>query len=288
MLELGLGGKLLFAVSIIIGMLSSALLWEPIPMSSEEVQKRYGPWAMVIGGDDVAVGWVKELKNLGLSVILVTDKNRIESSSITGIPGVASYSIDFLADNSVFFINQTLTRDIGLVILNPLPSKASPFLQSDLLAHNNIIDSNIRNTVTATSIFLSHFVETGRTSGIIFITSVTSLQGISGKVTYAASKSFLNSFSLGLHNEYSSTTNVDILSCLSGDLKADWKVPVAQAAQQCLHALPLGISSLTVGWFSRMLSSASPYFLISAFSESGDGDAQPRQGHGTDINRGLF
>ena len=273
-----MGGKLLFLISILLGMLSSVLLWVPNPMSPGEVQERYGPWSVVIGGGEIGLAWVKELHSQGLDVILVTDQREfIDETMLSDINnnnndddgGVVVHSpIDYSVDNIVFFSNLTLNYDIGLVIVTSQTTESSAFIQSNLEIHHDLVNSNIKNSIDATYAMLSRFNESSRVSGIIFDGSVAALQGIQNKVIYAATKSFMVSFSLGLYEEFSSNLNIDILSCLSGDIISDWRVPTSDSTHQCLHALPLGMPSLAVGWFNRVLSLAIPYFPISVFGDS--------------------
>ena len=105
-------------------------------------------------------------------------------------------------------------RDVGLLIYNACYSKIGPFLETDIASKQATLDVNCRGPMVLASLLAPRLVARGH-GGIIFMSSMSGLQGTALISTYAASKAFDNVFGEALWSELR-PHGVDVLVCVAG------------------------------------------------------------------------
>jgi hypothetical protein len=97
---------------------------------------------------------------------------------------------------------------------------SGPFLDSEMKNYEEMLDVNIYSLMNLSYLFLKDMIKKKR-GGIINISSLASYQPMPYFSVYAASKSFVTSFTLALHEEYRDQ-GINILGVCPGYTKTNF------------------------------------------------------------------
>ncbi|MFI5855237.1 SDR family NAD(P)-dependent oxidoreductase [Streptomyces parvulus] len=151
-------------------------------------------------------------------------------------------------------------RPLDVAVLNAGVGQGGAFVDNDLADELEVVDLNVRSTVHLAKLVLRDMA--ARDEGRVLVTSsVASTMPGSYQAVYNASKSFLQSFTQALRNEFEDT-GITLTSLMPGPTETDFfhragmdDTPVgrqdkddpAQVARQGLDALFAGKDKLTAG-----------------------------------------
>ena len=186
--------------------------------------ERYGPWALVTGsGNGLGAEFARQLAARGLNLILVDidgvglERVAAELRDAHGVEA-ATLTLDLSRADLLPQIDQvTADKDLGLIVNNAGISSLGLFRDKSLDDHLQVVDVNIRAPLMLSHHFLPHFVERGR-GGLLFVSSLSALQGTAYVANYAATKAWNLLFAEGLWEELRET-GVDVLGYLVGSTR---------------------------------------------------------------------
>jgi short-subunit dehydrogenase len=170
--------------------------------------KRYGPWAVVIGGSEaMGASFADKLAKARLNLVIVARKEgplyevaaRIRSEH--GVE-VHALSLDLASDDMLERIQkETDDIDVGLVVYNAGAAHVTGgFLDQPLEDALRIVRVNSIGHLLLSHHFGKKMLARGR-GGIILIGSMACVAGAAGVITYSAAKAFAQIFAEGLWAE---------------------------------------------------------------------------------------
>jgi short-subunit dehydrogenase len=118
------------------------------------------------------------------------------------------------AAQRVYRVISDFGRVPDAIALNAGIGRAGRFVDGDLQADLDIIDVNVRSTVTLAKLVLRDMAERGA-GRALFTSSVVATMPGSYQTMYNASKSFIQSFAEGLHDEFRGT-GVSVTALMPG------------------------------------------------------------------------
>lgn len=236
---------------------------------SGELARRYGPWALVVGGSDgIGEAFARRLAAAGLDLILVARREkplRDLADALRARHGheVRTLTLDAAAPHAAAEIIHHLAElDIGLLVCNASSSPISDFLGLAPEEVDRMIDLNIRMPAALAHAFGGRMARRGR-GGIILLGSLAGLQGSARIAHYAATKAYLRVLAEGVGQELR-PLGVDVLACCPGPVRtptlergAPRPNPLAPAmdADPVARAALAGIGRRAVvipGWRNRL------------------------------------
>ncbi|XP_075045000.1 hydroxysteroid dehydrogenase-like protein 1 [Mixophyes fleayi] len=234
--------------------------------------KQYGEWAVVTGATDgIGKAYAEELASHGVNIILVSrniEKLQKVSGAITENYGVKTHFIvaDFSLGREVYpSIKEGLRDvDVGILVNNAGVAYEYPQFFNEVPEDKvwEIVNVNIAAAVMMVHIVLPGMVERNR-GAIINISSASCYQPVPLLTLYAASKTFLDTFSRTLHYEYSSNgifiqsitpffVVTNMISYSSLFQKKSVLVPLAtDFVRQAVRTI--GVSRRTAGYWSHSI-----------------------------------
>jgi len=195
------------------------------------IEKKYGPWALITGassgiGREIAV----VLAGAGLDVVLVArreDKLKELSTFINKSWGGEAKIVvaDLLQKNGIeFLLEETSSLDIGLLVNNVGREDSGCFLDILLDDALNTLDLNCRVPLVLTHHFAKKMKQR-RNSGIVFMSSLVSYQGVPFVANYAGTKAYNLIIAESLAAEFK-PFNIDVIAATPGftntELAKDW------------------------------------------------------------------
>lgn len=133
---------------------------------------------------------------------------------------VRSIALDLAADGAPARLEElTSNIELGLVVLNAGSLTTGPFLAGDLGQELKLIELNVTSTVEMTHRFGNRLRERGR-GGLILLSSVVGYGAFPYQANYAASKAYIASFGLALHEELA-PAGIDVLVLAPGPTKTE-------------------------------------------------------------------
>ena len=185
----------------------------------------YKDKTILITGASSGIGeaFAKRLDQLGAKLIL-TARSEDKLNSLASSMRDASVLPGDLSDKTFpqKLYNQILEKDIDIDILinNAGFGFSGLFLDSDMKNYKEMLNVNIYSLMDLSHLFLKDMLEKGR-GGIINISSLASYQPMPYFAVYAATKSFVTSFTLALHEEYRDK-GINILGVCPGYTKTNF------------------------------------------------------------------
>ncbi|HET8706316.1 MAG TPA: SDR family NAD(P)-dependent oxidoreductase [Pseudomonadales bacterium] len=185
---------------------------------------QYGPWALITGsGNGLGAEFALQTAQRGIHVVLVDidaeglkrteDTIRQQTHQL-----VRSVCCDLTHPDSVNQIATATTDiEIGLLINNAGISALGLFLEKPLPDHLQVIELNIRLPLQLSHLFGLQMRERKR-GGIIFISSLSALQGTAYVANYAATKAWNLIIAEGLWAELK-PHGIDVLGFLVGSTR---------------------------------------------------------------------
>lgn len=183
--------------------------------------ERYGPWALVTGAaNGLGAEFARQIAQRGLNVVLVdVDATALQrtATEIAAASGRQTRAIPFdltRPDLLAVIENSTQDIEIGLLINNAAITVIGRFLDQPLPAHLRELDLNLRASVSLTHRYVPAMLRRKR-GGVLFVNSLSGLQGTAYVAHYAATKAHLQIFAEGLWQEVQGQ-GVDVTGAMLG------------------------------------------------------------------------
>lgn len=158
--------------------------------------ERYGPWAVVTGAAvGLGAAFAAECALRGLHVALVDRQGaevREEAARLTRVHGVETRAVEVDLAEPRFW--ETLEPglagcEVGLLVNNAGLGPVARFLEQPLEAHLEVLATNCRAPLELTRRLAAVMAARGR-GGIVFVSSLSALQGTPLVAGYAATKAW--------------------------------------------------------------------------------------------------
>jgi short-subunit dehydrogenase len=156
----------------------------------------------------------------GYDLVVAADEDRITDAAeelAAGGVDVRPVQVDLRSPDDVKRLYRTATSD-GRVpdaaALNAGIGRAGRFVDEDMEADLRIVDVNVRATVQLAKLVLHDMAERGA-GKVLFTSSIVAMMPGSHQTMYNASKSFIQSFAEGLHEEFRGT-DITVTSLMPG------------------------------------------------------------------------
>ncbi len=192
--------------------------------SSERFNRRYGPWALIVGGSNgIGAEFARQLASHGLNLLLIGRRagaiealagELCEEFGIEAEPFTADVSSPNELDSLIEFSNGF---DIGLLVANAALSVVGGFLDQPIEGHRQLLSLNCAAPLELTYELGRRMRERG-SGGIILLSSMASFQGTALTAHYAASKAYVRLLAEGLWEELR-PFGVDVLASCPGTVK---------------------------------------------------------------------
>lgn len=185
-----------------------------------DFRNRYGPYALVAGASEgLGAEFCRTLAARGLNVALVARRPEPLEQLASELRGAGVEARVFAADlgraeHLDALVRDTATLDVGLVVCNAALAPIGEFLERPADEHRALLDVNCRAALELAHAFGQRLVARGR-GGLVFMSSLASLQGTALTAHYSASKAYLRVLAEGLWEELG-PRGVDVTCCLAG------------------------------------------------------------------------
>ncbi|CRZ18436.1 dehydrogenase DhgA [Mycolicibacterium neworleansense] len=170
----------------------------------------------MVTGASSGIGWelAKLLAADGYDLVLVADEEAVDArAEELGSSGVSARAIrvDLRNPDDVDQLYYAViqgatdgTRHLDVAVLNAGAGRAGPFVEGDLDTDLGIIDLNVRSTTQLAKLVLRDMAARGA-GKVLFTSSIAATMPGSLQTVYNASKSFVQSLSEALHDEFRDT-----------------------------------------------------------------------------------
>jgi short-subunit dehydrogenase len=167
--------------------------------------KKYGPWALIIGGSEgIGLAFAKRLAAQGLNIAITARKKAALEAAAAEIRTAGNVDVRYLSQDmtapDMMDRIEAFTRnmDVGLVIYNAgAMDRITTFLGDTIEGHLHTIRLNCEGPTRIAHHFASMMKTKGR-GGIILMSSAACLAGMYGVPIYAATKAFETILAEGL------------------------------------------------------------------------------------------
>lgn len=184
----------------------------------------YGPWAIVTGaGNGLGAEFSRQLAARGVNVVAIDIDGEGLHTLATELQEqffvlIKTLVLDVTDAGFMAQLEQAVADlDIGLVINNAGVSHVGLFNEHPLANHLSTVDINVRAPLMIAHFFVPQLVARGR-GGIMFVSSMSALQGTSYVANYAGTKAWNLIFAESLWAELRGT-GVDVLGYLVGSTR---------------------------------------------------------------------
>lgn len=142
----------------------------------------------------------------GYDLFLVADETGIHdvADELSVTTTVEALQADLRQPAEVERVYEALSRVPAAIALNAGIGRAGRFVDGDTSADLDIVDLNVRSTVHLAKLVLRDMYDAG-TGRALFTSSIVAMMPGSYQTMYNASKSFIQSFAVGLHDEFRGT-----------------------------------------------------------------------------------
>jgi short-subunit dehydrogenase len=195
----------------------------PPKSTDSALRRRWGPLALITGASEgIGRAFAERLAASGFDLILVARRAPALSAAAEELSrrhGVRVETIAqdlSLAEGAAQVLAQTQGRDIGMLVASAGFGALGPFLYQSPDSALNMIDLNCRSVVALTHGIATRMVQRG-SGGIVLFGSLVGFQGAPLSATYAATKSFVQSFAEGLAVELR-PSGVHVLAAAPGPI----------------------------------------------------------------------
>lgn len=186
----------------------------------------YRPLALVTGASSgIGRELARELAEREHDLIIVAEDQAIhdaarELSTITGVRAVQADLATSEGNEAVLDAVERDGRGLSVAAINAGVGVGGPLVDTDLEDHQRLVAVNVMSTVHLGKRVAEQMVEDGE-GRILFTSSVASQMPGPLNSTYAASKSFVQSFAEGLRQELSDT-GVTVTALMPGPTDTDF------------------------------------------------------------------
>jgi uncharacterized protein len=183
--------------------------------------RAYGPWAVVAGGSEgLGAAFAEEIARRGVNLMLVARRPEpLEAAAARlrrdhGVE-VTTAVADLAAPGTLGQITAAAADlEIGLVVANAAIVPRGGFLDATPAELAGAVDLNCRASMLLARTFLPGMAGRGH-GGMIFVSSLTGMQGVPGLAAYSATKAYLISLGESLWAELR-PAGVDVLTVCAG------------------------------------------------------------------------
>jgi short-subunit dehydrogenase len=245
--------------------------------------RQFGPWALVTGASSgIGREFARQIAASGINVVLVARREALlkqAGAEFTADYGVAHRVIaaDLSEDGFITPLSvATADLDIGLVVSNAGTADPGPFLRKD----RDRLAAILRlNTLAHLDIAL-HFgrrLAARKSGGLMLVGAMGADNGIPMMANEAGAKSFVHSFALSLHDEFSplgvhvtvlppGPTDTPVLDKLglSREAMPMKPMPVNRCVAEGLQALAANRAMIIPGRLNRVMNAVIPAPLARA------------------------
>jgi short-subunit dehydrogenase len=164
------------------------------------------PLAVVTGASSgIGLELAREFADHGFAVVIASETPEIEAAATqlrSGGAEVTAVQVDLATADGVEELvrRARIAGDIDALAINAGVGVSGEFAQTDLEAHLNLLDLNVRGAVLLAGLVLPDMIARGE-GGILFTSSIAAVMPGPYMSTYNASKSFLLSFAEALRVE---------------------------------------------------------------------------------------
>ena len=187
-------------------------------------RERYGQWAVVAGaGEGLGAAFALDLARRGMDVLLIArHKHHIEAvaTHIESTFGVTAHCIalDLGNEQTIDEVKKELAdKDVGVLVYNAAHIPLGSFLDTEVPDIEQVIAVNVHGPIRFIRT-LAPGMRTRRRGGIILVSSLAGLQGVSGLVTYSSTKAFNIILGEGLWRELRDC-GIDVVTCIAGAVR---------------------------------------------------------------------
>lgn len=189
---------------------------------SDRFRERYGEWALVAGAaEGLGEAFSQALARMGMNLILAdnnTDKLNGTALRISRAMNVQvrQVPLDLSFPEAPASILESMKEpDCRLLVYVAAYSSVKPFLSSSKEELDRYLSVNNRTPLHLVHGFAQKVRATGRSGGIILISSLAGLLGPPLVTPYAATKGFLIRLAESLYTEWK-PLEIDVLACCAG------------------------------------------------------------------------
>lgn len=224
----------------------------PSSPRTTHLRLRYGPWAIVTGASDgIGRAIAIELAAAGLNLVLVARRKELLDTLSLELRSQHRIAIRVLARDladrnaGASISSETSDLEIGLLAAIAGFGSSGNFVDRPIGDELGMIDVNCRSVVELCHHFGRRFAAQHR-GGLVLMSSLLAFQGVPRAASYAATKSFIQTFAEGLRLELASS-GVDVVASAPGPVRtgfesrADMRMSAAAdpvvVARQTLAAL---------------------------------------------------
>ncbi len=191
-----------------------------LPPVDLDFVRRYGPWALVVGGSDgLGAAFVHQIAARGINCVIVARRQNVLDALAVDVRRehrveVRTASIDLAADGAAAALAAAVAGiDLGLVVFNAgAEASGSTFLESPLEHWRAINRRNIDTLTEALHSFGSRLAAQRR-GGIVIVGSIAALGGGARSGIYSATKGYALNLGESLWAELK-PLGVDVLTLL--------------------------------------------------------------------------
>ncbi|MCX6267804.1 MAG: SDR family NAD(P)-dependent oxidoreductase, partial [Bacteroidetes bacterium] len=212
---------------------------------------RYGNWALVAGAaEGIGEGFTTQLASCGFNIILVDQNANAMHDLAATIQQKFSVQtmelhIDLAApDAADQCVKVSEATDCRLMVYVAAYSKVRRFIDLERSELDGFLSVNTRTLLYMVHGFSSQLISTGKTGGILLISSLAGLIGPQYVATYAATKSFIIALTEGLEGELKAH-GIEITVCCAGTVSTPtyWKSKPAFDQMKPLVMQPLEVAA---------------------------------------------
>ncbi len=183
--------------------------------------KKYGPWAVIIGGSEgVGAEFAEQVAAAGLNVVLVARKKAPLEATAEACRAQGADVLVISADLTIpadlqLVMDETHGLDVGLLVCNAgANSYGAPFVDGDLGEFMNVLTLNVNVPMALAHHFGARMSRRG-SGGIVTVGSMSGYLGSAEHTVYGGSKAFMRIFTEGLWLELRES-GVDVLHLVLG------------------------------------------------------------------------
>jgi hypothetical protein len=187
----------------------------------QEFQRKYGPWALVVGGSKgIGEAYSRQLAAKGMNLVITARGEQELNTLAEDLQArhaieVRTVTIDLDSERVLDLVLPAVEGlEIGLLVYNTAYYDIKEFFDSDIDTHLRTLNVNCRGLL----LFVHHFgqlMKDRRKGGIIVMSSMSGWQGAALLTSYAATKAFDTVLGEGLWEELRAY-GVDVLSFVAG------------------------------------------------------------------------
>ncbi len=225
-------------------------------MNKQAFQRKYGPWAIVTGASaGIGAEFARQIAGKGLNVVLVARRaQKLEdlANKLQQKYGVETrvVALDLTTPDFLSTLREaTADLEVGLLVNNAGAAELGGFLDNSIESELRILDLNVRAPMALSHAYGRDFSKKGR-GGIVILSSMVGLVGVSGFTNYAATKAYDLILAEGLAKELG-PQGVDVIGVAPGFTESEYmsgmdlsRLPVPLPLMKTSDLVNIGLNKL--------------------------------------------